>query len=104
MSWEDQSQPSEGTRLRSHGGLTWNDIQGSWHTYKGKLRQRWGELTVKDVDDLANARKEELSGKLQRVYNMSKEQADREVEDWIAHESASRESMGDEGSHPTTTV
>lgn len=77
--------------------MSWERIQGQWHDYKGRLRQRWGELTVKDLDDLAGARQEELSGKLQKIYGMSKEQADREVEEWVEMEAASTTSTGSEG-------
>lgn len=81
----------------------WNQMQGQWHDYKGRLRQRWGELTAKDMDELAGARQEELSGKLQKAYNLTKEEADRRVSEWIEMEAADRGGVPSEG-NPTSSV
>lgn len=83
MSWENVTTPpeEEGSRMRGPG-LSWNDVQGAWHKYKGKVRQRWGRLTVKDVDYIGG-HYEELAGKIQHTYNVSKEEADRQIEEWL---------------------
>lgn len=92
--------PSEDGLMRSPRP-TWNDVQGSWHVYKGKVRQKWGLLTNKDVD-LIGGYYEELSGKIQQVYNVSKEEADRQIEEWLM----SREDTAnmDSGSNPSSSV
>lgn len=55
-----------------------NVMKGSFHEYKGKIRQMWGRLTD---DDIAKAEGswEELAGRLQKTYGYTKEQADEEV-------------------------
>lgn len=100
MSWEDHSTPSEDGRMRSPY-LTWNDIQGRWHEYKGKVRQKWGLITNKDVD-LIGGYYEELSGKIQEVYNISKEEADKEIEEWMKGHSDTSSVGG--GSNSTSSV
>ncbi len=98
--WEDHNVPSEDGRMRSPR-LTWNDVQGRWHEYKGKARQKWGLLTNDDVD-LIGGYYEELSGKIQEVYNISKEEADQQIEEWLmGHEDSS--SVGGEG-NPASSV
>lgn len=102
MAWEDRSTPSEDGRMRN-SRLTWNDIQGNWHEYKGKVRQKWGLLTNKDVD-LIGGYYEELSGKIQQVYNLSKEDADKQIEEWLmGHDDATATNV-DSSSNPSSPI
>lgn len=96
MSFEDHSTPSEDGRMRSPY-LTWNDIQGRWHVYKGKARQKWGLLTNEDVD-LIGGYYEELSGKIQEVYNISREDAEKQIEEWMMGRDDSTDIEGDSNS------
>lgn len=63
--------------------MNWDQVEGKWTELKGQARQNWGELTD---DDLAQAKgkREELAGKLQNRYGKTKEEAEREVDSWIA--------------------
>ena len=63
--------------------MNWDQVEGKWTEIKGQARQNWGELTD---DDLAQAsgKREELAGKLQYRYGKTKEEAEREIDDWIA--------------------
>lgn len=81
MSWEGYIVPSEDGRMRTPC-LAWNDIQGRGHEYKGKIRQKWGLLSNEDID-LIGGYYEELSGRIQELYNLSKEDADKEIQDWL---------------------
>ena len=62
--------------------MNWDQISGNWEKMKGQLRQRWGDLTD---DDLAKAegKREELVGRIQQRYGIKREQADKEVSDWL---------------------
>lgn len=99
-SWKDHNVPSEDGRMRSPY-LTWNDIQGDWHVFKGKVRQKWGLLTNDDVEHIGGYY-EELSGKIQQVYNVSKEEAERQIKEWLMGRTDS--SNVDSGSNPTSSV
>ena len=58
-------------------------FKGRWKQLRGALKERWGELTD---DDIAEARgdREELAGKIQQRYGKTREEAQREVDEWVA--------------------
>lgn len=60
----------------------WEQVSGSWKEFKGSVQQRWGELTGDEVDEI-NGDRERLEGKLQKKYGMAKDEARREIDDWI---------------------
>ena len=59
-----------------------DQFEGKWTQLKGKLRSQWAKLTDDDVGNI-EGKFERLSGKLQERYGHSKEDADREVENWL---------------------
>jgi uncharacterized protein YjbJ (UPF0337 family) len=59
--------------------MNWDRIEGNWKQFTGKVRQQWGKLTDDDLDRIAGHR-EELAGRIQEVYGVSKEEADRQIE------------------------
>lgn len=54
---------------------------GNWKEMKGKLREKWGELTDDDLDRL-EGQIEQLAGTLQKRYGWEREQAEREIEEF----------------------
>lgn len=63
--------------------MNWDTISGNWNRFKGSVREQWGELTNDDVDRIAGDR-DRLVGRLQERYGHSRDQAEREVDDWAA--------------------
>ncbi|HZU21437.1 MAG TPA: CsbD family protein, partial [Terriglobales bacterium] len=59
----------------------WDIIEGRWKQLKGSLKQQWGKLTDSDVEILAGS-KDQLVGKIQERYGCSKDEAERQVEEW----------------------
>jgi len=57
-------------------------LSGAWHELKGKVTKKWGELTNDEVSRM-EGRYEELSGHIQRKYGVAKEEADRQIDDFI---------------------
>jgi uncharacterized protein YjbJ (UPF0337 family) len=49
---------------------------------KGKVREKWGELTDQDLT-ATEGRREQLIGHLQERYGMAKEQAERELDEFM---------------------
>ncbi len=47
----------------------------------GSARQRWGKLTDSDWETIGG-KKDELVGHIQKNYGKSKEEADRDVDEW----------------------
>jgi uncharacterized protein YjbJ (UPF0337 family) len=56
-------------------------IKGTWREIKGKVQERWGELTDDELD-MIEGRQEQLVGIIQKHYGYAKEEAEREVEQW----------------------
>lgn len=61
--------------------MNWNQIEGSWKQFKGKIKAKWGDLTDDDLD-VINGRREELLGRIQKAYGVGKEEAERQVRDF----------------------
>jgi uncharacterized protein YjbJ (UPF0337 family) len=58
-----------------------DQIEGNWKQLKGKMREKWGKLTDNDWEQVAG-KKDQLLGKLQERYGYTKEQAERDYDDW----------------------
>ena len=54
-------------------------IKGSWNEVKGKLKQKYGQLTDNDLE-FAEGKDDELLGRLQQKLGKSKEDLQREIE------------------------
>lgn len=62
--------------------MNWDQIKGNWKQMQGKARARWGELTDDDLSRVEGNR-EQLEGMIQEKYGKSKEEAQREVDNWM---------------------
>ena len=60
-----------------------DQFEGKWKQLKGSVKQRWGKLTDNDVTTLSG-KKDELVGKIQERYGITREQAEKEADDWAA--------------------
>ena len=61
--------------------MNWEQIEGKWKQFKGAAKQRWGKLTDDDLDFVAGKR-DQLVGKIQERYGISKDEAFRQIEQW----------------------
>ncbi|MGJ8610199.1 MAG: CsbD family protein [Octadecabacter sp.] len=62
--------------------MNWDQIQGKWKEAKGNAKAKWGELTDDELTEVDGDR-EALEGKIQAKYGKTKEQAKKEVDDFI---------------------
>lgn len=62
---------------------TKRQLEGSWKQVRGRVRERWGELTEDDLDVIAGKR-DQLVGKLQETYGIAREEAQSQVRNFIA--------------------
>ncbi|MGA7154079.1 MAG: CsbD family protein [Pseudolabrys sp.] len=62
--------------------MDWNRVEGDRKQMKGKIKEKWGNLTDDDLD-VINGRREQLEGKLQERYGIAKDQARKDVDDWF---------------------
>jgi uncharacterized protein YjbJ (UPF0337 family) len=60
-----------------------DQFEGKWKQLKGQVKQRWGKLTDDDLTAMSG-KKDELVGKLQERYGITREQATKEADEWAA--------------------
>ncbi|HML21101.1 MAG TPA: CsbD family protein [Aggregatilinea sp.] len=68
---------------------TWDRIKGNWKQAKGEVQKQWGKLTDDDMDIIEGER-EKLSGQIQARYGIAKDEADRQINDWLDRSEARR--------------
>lgn len=76
--------PTEGESFEMNS----DQFEGKWKQLKGTVKQRWGKLTDNDITTLSG-KKDELVGKIQERYGITREQAEKEADEWAsasAHE------------------
>jgi uncharacterized protein YjbJ (UPF0337 family) len=63
--------------------MNWDRVEGNWKQLKGKVQAQWGKLTDDDLD-MVEGRRTELAGKLQERYGLAKDEAERQIDAWLA--------------------
>jgi uncharacterized protein YjbJ (UPF0337 family) len=63
--------------------MNWTQIEGRWQTLSGQLRSQWAKLTDDDLANIAGKR-DQLLGRLQERYGVLKDDAEKQIEEWIA--------------------
>ena len=53
--------------------MNWDRIEGNWKQFKGNVKEQWGKLTDDQLDVIAGKR-DQLTGKIQESYGISKEE------------------------------
>jgi len=61
--------------------MNWDVVKGNWRQFKGNAKQKWGKLTDDDLTTI-DGKREQLAGKLQEKYGYTKEQAERELDEF----------------------
>ncbi len=58
-------------------------LKGSWKELKGTIKQKWGKLTEDELSEV-EGREDQFLGLLERKYGLSREQAKKEYEEFMA--------------------
>jgi uncharacterized protein YjbJ (UPF0337 family) len=75
------SQTTSQTTVQTDAQTMWEKFKGSWSQTKGAVKEQWGKLT--DDDLLAiEGRRDQLIGKIQTRYGISREEAEAQVGTW----------------------
>lgn len=61
--------------------MAWDQIEGNWKQFKGKVKETWGELTDDEIDQIEGKR-DVLLGKIQERYGMERDEAERRLRDF----------------------
>ena len=62
-------------------------FKGKWTQLKGNIKEQWGKLTDDEIEQL-DGRKDQLVGKVQERYGIARDQAARDVDNWLNNTSA----------------
>lgn len=62
--------------------MNWDQVEGNWKQFTGKVHEQWGKLTDDEIDQIAGKR-EQLEGKIQERYGVAKSEAKRQIEEWM---------------------
>jgi len=61
--------------------MSWDRISGNWTQWKGRIQERWGKLT-QDQLAVIDGRRDQLSGRIQEAYGLSKDETERQLRNW----------------------
>jgi uncharacterized protein YjbJ (UPF0337 family) len=59
-----------------------NILEGNWKQIRGTIREKWGELTDDELDQIAGKR-DRLAGLLQERYGYTQMEAERQIDDFL---------------------
>jgi len=63
--------------------MNWNQVEGNWESFKGKVQQQWGKLTDDDLD-VIKGKRTELAGRLQARYGKEQEAIENDIDTWLS--------------------
>ena len=61
--------------------MNWVRLEGSLREMTGRIKQHWGRL-VSDNETETDGQHDELVGKIQQTYGISRDEAERQINDW----------------------
>ena len=61
--------------------MNWNKVEGNWNQFKGKVKEKWGELTDDELDQIAGKR-DILVGKIQEKYGIAEDEAEKRIKEF----------------------
>jgi uncharacterized protein YjbJ (UPF0337 family) len=76
--------------------MNWDQAQGQWKQLEAQLKSKWAKLTDDDMKNVG-AKKDMLVAKIQERYGIMKEDAERDVDEWLRKLSARLDSADKKG-------
>ena len=61
--------------------MNWEQVESSWKQLMGSAKENWGKLTDDDLNQISGKR-EQLVGKIQETYGITRREAEKQVWDW----------------------
>ena len=65
--------------------MNWDRIEGNWKQFKGTIKDQWGKLTDDELDRI-EGRRDQLAGRIQERYGIARDEADRQIDDWLTRQ------------------
>jgi uncharacterized protein YjbJ (UPF0337 family) len=63
--------------------MNWDRIQGEWKQLTAHAKSKWSKLTDDDLQN-AGSKKDALVGKIQERYGILRDEAEKQVDEWLA--------------------
>lgn len=61
--------------------MEWERISANWSHWRDRVRERWSRLSEIELTAIAG-RREQLAARIQDVYGLSQEEAERQLLNW----------------------
>ena len=61
--------------------MSWNKVEGNLNQFKGKVKEKWGELTDDELDQIAG-KSDILIGKIQEKYGIAEDEAEKRIKEF----------------------
>jgi uncharacterized protein YjbJ (UPF0337 family) len=74
--------PARPYMFQPEADMDWNRIEGNWKQIKGTVKQKWGQLTDDDLNQV-NGSRDILEGKIQERYGIAKDMVRKDIDDWL---------------------
>jgi uncharacterized protein YjbJ (UPF0337 family) len=65
--------------------MNWDQVEGNWKQFRGRIKQKWGDLTDDELDQIAG-RRDRLEGVLQEKYGKAREEVEKDIDRWMEEE------------------
>ena len=86
--------------------MNWDQLEGKWKQYSGKVQEKWGKLTDDDLE-VVRGRRDQLIGKIQERYGIVRQEAEKQVDEFaraFRSEDSTRETrQGNQGENDHST-
>jgi uncharacterized protein YjbJ (UPF0337 family) len=63
--------------------MDWNRIEGNWKEAKGKIKQKWRQLSDDDLAKIKSQR-DQPEGRIQQRYGLAKDLVRKDLDDWLS--------------------
>ena len=73
--------------------MDWITIESRWDEYKVAAKQRWDKLSEQQLHG-TRGKREYLSRRLQEAYSLSREEAERQISEWLGKQAEKRAAQG----------
>jgi len=77
--------------------MNWDRIQGEWKQMASQIKAKWAKLNDDDLKSMA-AKKDALVGKIQERYGILRDDAEKQVDEWISKLNQPRQDKADKTS------
>jgi uncharacterized protein YjbJ (UPF0337 family) len=61
--------------------MNWEQVESKWKQLMGSAKENWSKLTDDDLQEISGKR-EQLAGKIQETYGLTRREAEKQVWDW----------------------